>query len=192
MKGNLTTKNITYYLSGGGDDIYRVLAPLENVVKGKVAYMVIATEVFSNNLLENILSHKNEFIDYLEKHNSESVEYITKENIEEIINCDTLIISGGNTKYLIKTLAQNNFYDVVQKSKLKIIAGISAGAIALARVGVGESESGLVEHHGFGLVDIDVVPHSDEERRKKYPQYVQIAEYEWVRVRNGKIDHDIL
>ena len=93
--------------------------------------------------------------------------------IGTILDYQVVILSGGNTQHLLDVLAKA-YLETALKSgshKVEVIAGISAGAIALAGQGVGTKEGQDYLYTGMGLFPATVVPHIDShpERRVAYP-----------------------
>jgi nucleoside-diphosphate-sugar epimerase len=107
------------------------------------------------------------------------VQLIESHNLRDALQKDVIIISGGDTEHLIGALGKHRFRDLLMQAKPRTVLGISAGAIAIARQGVGTKNGGEFAFEGMNCVDVFVVPHSNDERKQRYPQALHLDEYEW-------------
>lgn len=99
---------------------------------------------------------------------------------ERLAEVDVVVMSGGNTFYLLDQVRKSGFDEWLKGNlEKKVYVGISAGSIittpsiAIASVDNGdENLSGLTDLTGLGLVDFEVSPHTPEhvshEGNKKY------------------------
>ena len=87
---------------------------------------------------------------------------ITSDNIEEMFSCDIVIISGGDTPYLLETIEKHDIAQTLKAGRhgIRSIVGISAGAIALAEHGIGTKNGQETVFDGIGLFTGTVVPHA--------------------------------
>ena len=85
----------------------------------------------------------------------------------KLLNCDRLVICGGNTFTLLRNLRQSGLdrviTDFANRQDTKI-AGFSAGALVLFRdvklaLTGDENSVGLVDFTGLGLVQTEIYPH---------------------------------
>ncbi|WP_163102494.1 Type 1 glutamine amidotransferase-like domain-containing protein [Peribacillus alkalitolerans] len=88
--------------------------------------------------------------------------------IDELLHCDAIYLSGGNTFCFLENLKVKNVLslirDVVDQGKLLI--GMSAGGIIMSSniqiAGlIDENENGLTDLDSLDLVDFDFMPHWD-------------------------------
>jgi peptidase E len=178
-------------LSGGGNDIFRILENFSayGIYDGQnVGYMAIAAEP-NTKLINKIKEGFNKIDDYIVGFGANSSKLILSDNINDSFECDTLIISGGSTDYLISVLINNDYAMKLEEcDKVKNIIGISAGAIALSQKGVGTKQGNEHLYNGLAIADCNVVPHSDEEKKQKYPEMMHIDEYGIEVLNAGKVD----
>ncbi len=171
-------------LSGGGDDIFKILSDLSSVdiYKDKsVSYMAIAAEP-NPKLLNMIKEGFNELANHIKDLGAKTVALIFSGNIEEAWNCDTLIISGGDTDYLINVLKNHNFKEKLIASKITSIVGISAGAIALSKTGLGTKNGQEHLYEGLEIASINIVPHSNSQKRQDYKDMEHLSDYEFKKI----------
>jgi len=104
-----------------------------------------------------------------------TVARLTKESTwkirEKIRSSKIIYLGGGNTMLLIKHFKKNNLDADLKKYVLdnKIIAGMSAGAIAMCQVSVvSENNEKLKFEEGFGILpEIICLPHYHHVKHKK-------------------------
>ena len=87
-------------------------------------------------------------------------------NIKELLECDAIHLSGGDTVNFLKNIKRRKFYEVLYKFVCKggILIGISAGAILMSKdidiVLINqEKDDNLTDTRGLGMVDFDIMPH---------------------------------
>ncbi len=169
-------------LSGGGGDIYHVLSQIlrEIDISGlMVGYITIAAET-NPSFLSKVQATFQDLEKNIVKRGASEVRQISSDNFYDIQHCDVLVFSGGDTQYLIQQLHEKQFLELWSKNKNIILIGISAGAVALAKGGISNREGQLEYCKGLGVVDVDIVPHSDIEKIKGYPDFVHLADYQVV------------
>jgi len=167
-------------LSGGGNDIFKILegfSAFDIYIGKKIGYMAIAAEP-NTKPINKIKNGYHEIDNYILGFGAISSKLILSDNINDSFECDTLIISGGSTDYLISVLLKNDFTKkLIACAKVKNVVGISAGAIALCQKGVGTKEGNEYLYNGLDITSCHVVPHSDTEKKQKYPDMTHINEY---------------
>jgi dipeptidase E len=102
---------------------------------------------------------------------------------------DAIVVSGGNTFYLLDQLRKAGFKDwLLENCKSKTYVGISAGSIvmtpsiAVAAIEPGDKNlPGLSDLAGFAFVNFELSPHTPEhvshESNKKYKQSSKASLY---------------
>jgi peptidase E len=178
-------KKINFIACGGGDSISQILKDLSTAhsFQGKkIAYVVIAAEKDPEFLekIHNGFGHLKEIFKSL---GSKEVFLIEQENISDLKNAQIIILSGGDTCFLIEVLNRENFIQKVKEQGfcLEAIMGISAGSIALFEKGVGTKNKKEHFFNGLGLLSGTVVIHSNNELQKKYPNAIHLKDYELFR-----------
>lgn len=94
---------------------------------------------------------------------------------EKISNADIIYIGGGDTVKLVNTLKETGMDKMLKEAvkKDKVIAGISAGAIALCQYGLSDVEimnnisDNYVKVDGLGILDYMFVPHFSSDFKKQ-------------------------
>ena len=107
---------------------------------------------------------------YLKKKNIINNPNIVKEKIQK---ADIIYIGGGDTYKLINTIKEYQIDNLLKEAANRncVIAGISAGAIALSNSGLSDYEilQNISDKHifidGLGILDIDICPHADDFKR---------------------------
>jgi peptidase E len=97
-------------------------------------------------------------------------------NASKIDECDTLMITGGNTFKLLHNLQKGEFVEKIKNFTNKenfVLAGFSAGAVILTPTieivqqnwafGPDENLINLEDLSGIGVLDFEVLPHFNEE-----------------------------
>jgi hypothetical protein len=95
------------------------------------------------------------------------ISLIYSNTILSMLNYDIVVISGGDTHFLLDVLRLSELEEklIRDNHSIKSICGISAGAIALVRHGISIQNGMPVTYTGLGLLDVTVIPHCD-----KYPE----------------------
>lgn len=172
---------LTVILSGGGDDIERILNSVSEagVFTGKkIAYVAIAAET-NSKLLSIITEGFDSLKKTIQSYGATNINLITSHQYDEIFNHDVIILSGGDTSHLLNVLRKKCFISEIRRHQnIHALIGISAGAIALSRVGVGTLQGRQHEYCGLGLVDLTVVPHSSPTLARQYSDALQLKEYD--------------
>lgn len=169
-------------LHGGGDDIKKIFNDLtwERIFnRNSVAYVVIAVEK-SQNSFSKI---KDDFPDkaaFLKKLCATDVALITLDNFDEMFKYDTLILSGGNTEYLIEVLITNKFKEKLLLSSVKNVVGISTGAIALSNQGIGSKHYVEFCYDGLGIINDKIIVHYRNNRSNIYKDFIKLMEYQYL------------
>ena len=167
------------FLIGGGEIIKRETMKIDcNIIReggGKKARILFFPTAAndSNSYIENFIKY---FI-FLGCNNilwaKLSQEPI--KSIKEKMNWATIIyLGGGSTELLIKTFKKKKIINYLKASLNKgtILAGMSAGAMALGKISIiSEIEEDLKFGHGFGLLPkIICLPHYHRKYRNKLLQ----------------------
>lgn len=95
--------------------------------------------------------------------------------INELLSCDAIHLSGGNTFYFLQLLKKRNFLDIIRNYVLEggVLIGISAGSIMMSETidaaAFGDEDNVRDENkEALGLVDFEFMPHW--ERDQEYLQ----------------------
>lgn len=174
-------KNVNYICSGGGDDIKKILEDMSiaHSFKDKViAYVIIASE---ND--PGFLKFIRNGFGYLESIflslGAKEVFLVEEKNISDIERSNIIIISGGDTSYLLSISEKIDILSKLSKChNLELIAGISAGTIALFEKGVGTKNKKEHVFNGLGMIPGLVVVHSSNMLKEKYPNAVHLKDYD--------------
>jgi len=90
--------------------------------------------------------------------------------IKELLQCDAIHLSGGNTAYFLSNIMRRNFHTLLKDYVAKdgILIGISAGSIIMTEaidiITIGDtykSSYDLNNSEGLGLVNFEFMPHWD-------------------------------
>jgi len=109
-----------------------------------------------------------------------------EEKISDLLSCDALFLSGGNTYYFLNSLKNRNFISVIKSfvEKGGILIGVSAGSIIMSKtisvtsidddIGGDQNSVGLKDFSALGLNDFEFFPHFDinnDETTKRLKEY---------------------
>lgn len=169
-----------YLCSGGGDDIEKIIKKFSSVYsfEGKsVSYVIIASE--SNKEFLKFIEDNFSFLNSVfESLGVTDLRLVKEDNVKEVKATDIVIVSGGDTNYLLEVLDKVNFISLIKgNKKLSVLAGISAGTIALFDKGVGTKEGKEYMYNGLGLIPGTVIVHSNEDLKNKYSDAIHLDEY---------------
>lgn len=176
-----------YILSGGGSDIFKILSSLGEieVFSGRsVGYVAVAAEPIPG-FPAIIREGFNKIQEYIGVLGGREAVLIDSSCLHLAYGQDVLVISGGDTGYLIDTLIRLDFEEFLTHGQWKCMVGISAGAIAMSRQGLGTQNGSEKIFNGLGLVDEFVIPHSNQFLREKYPDALHLDEYQLKTVSGG-------
>lgn len=96
-----------------------------------------------------------------------------EEKIPELLSCDAIFLSGGNTYYFLNSLKNRNFISVLQGfvEKGGVLIGVSAGSIIMSKtvsvtsidddIGGDQNTVGIKDFSALGLNDFEFFPHFD-------------------------------
>ncbi len=155
---------------GKTDDLDRQLLTLLNKDKPKLAYIPSCSD--------GTRKYYNEKVEYYRRLGIEDFMYfdIDKEfqesKIQELIHCDAIHLSGGDTAYFLSNIKKRNFDNLLKSyvDKGGILIGISAGSIMMSEtieiIKIGEKYEDVCsidDMQGLGLVDFEFMPHWDNE-----------------------------
>ncbi len=91
-----------------------------------------------------------------------------EKKIDELLVCDAIFLSGGNTYYFLNTLKKRKFLPILIEYVWKggILIGVSAGSIIMSKTinitaFYDENTIGLKDYTALGLVDFEFFPHLD-------------------------------
>ncbi len=124
---------------------------------------------------------------------------------ERLGDADAIVVSGGNTFYLLEQMRKVNFKGWFEKTAdKKVYVGISAGSIvatpsiAIAAVEPGDVNlPGLTDLAGFSFVDFEISPHTPEVvshegnleyRKTASNELYEIDNESAIQVRDGQIE----
>lgn len=179
--GDVPGHELIVILSGGGDDIERIIKDISRrgVFKGKtVAYVAIAAET-NQELLTLITQNFATLRKTIQSYGATDVSLITSQQFNDIFYHNVVILSGGDTAYLLDVFQKNRFpYKIKKHLNIQALIGISAGAIVLAQAGVGTLHGHRHKYQGMGLINITVVPHSNPELVRQYNGALHLKEYQ--------------
>ncbi len=105
--------------------------------------------------------------------------------IDELLACDAIFLSGGNTYFFLNSLKKRNFLPVLRKyvEKDGVLIGVSAGSMIMSKtiavttidedIGGDQNTIGLKDFSALGLNDFEFFPHFDknEEISKRLKEY---------------------
>ena len=109
-----------------------------------------------------------------------------KWKIDELLACDAIFLSGGNTYYFLNSLHKHNLIPVLQwfVEKGGVLLGVSAGSILMSKsiaittidedIWGDQNTIGLQNLSSLGLNDFEFFPHfdkTDDEIIKRLKQY---------------------
>jgi len=165
-------------LHGGGKSAFDMFEDFarQGIVDGMaVAYVPIAFEYF-DDIKQEIKNDEHIYVNKLVDLGAKSALIVFTDNFDEMFKFDTIILGGGYTDYLFEKLRDNHFDYKLSKSNVKNLAGSSAGALAIARKGIGIRDNKEHMYHGFGILDEFIVVHSNDEAKRVYPDAVHLDE----------------
>lgn len=94
--------------------------------------------------------------------------------IDELLSCDGIFLSGGNTYYFLNSLKNRNFLPVLRNyvDKGGVLIGVSAGSIIMSPTieiikiypSTSHNTVGLTDFSALGLTDFDFIPHLDHKK----------------------------
>ena len=142
-----------------------------------VAYVPIAFEYFKD-IKQEIKNDEHIYINKLIDLGAKSAAIIFSDNFDDMFKFDTIILGGGYTDYLFEKLRDSHFDYKLEKSNVQNLAGSSAGALAIARKGVGIRDNRENFYHGFGILDKVIVVHSNDNAKHIYADAVHLDEDE--------------
>jgi len=175
--------DLQFIACGGGDNINRIIERLSDIcfLKGKrLGYVIVAAEK-NKNLLQLINQEKTNVKSLFKKLGVKKVSFISSQNFDEVYDNEVVILSGGDTSYLLRFLKARKFKKYISYSAIESLVGISAGAIVLFERGIGGSKKNKTIFHGLGFIPGTVVVHSNSNLEEKYPQAVHLRDYEFTK-----------
>jgi dipeptidase E len=93
--------------------------------------------------------------------------------IDELLACDAIFLSGGNTYYFLNSLKKRNFLSVLRDYVKKggVLIGVSAGSIIMSKtIDIttlhDENTIGLKNYTALSLVDFEFFPHLDHNMKQ--------------------------
>ena len=93
--------------------------------------------------------------------------------IDELLACDAIFLSGGNTYYFLNSLKKREFFPILREYVRKggILIGVSAGGIIMSKtINIttlhDENTIGLKDYTALGLVDFEFFPHLDHNMKQ--------------------------
>ena len=100
--------------------------------------------------------------------------------VPELLSCNLIHLSGGQTNVFAKNLKHRNFKAVLEKFLKNdgVIVGVSAGSYVMTptfqiRKIYSDDYEGTTDYQGMGLVDFEFLPHFDTKREhfEKFKEY---------------------
>ena len=96
-----------------------------------------------------------------------------EKKIDELLACDAIFLSGGNTYYFLNSLKKREFLPKLREYVRKggILIGVSAGSIIMSKtIDIttlhDENTIGLKDYTALGLVDFEFFPHLDHNMKQ--------------------------
>ncbi|MBU4510342.1 Type 1 glutamine amidotransferase-like domain-containing protein [bacterium] len=93
--------------------------------------------------------------------------------IDELLACDAIFLSGGNTYYFLNSLKKRKFLPKLREYVRTggILIGVSAGSIMMSKtINIttlhNENTIGLKDYKALGLVDFEFFPHLDHNMKQ--------------------------
>lgn len=153
---------------GKTDKVDRELLNLIDKKHPKVAYIPSCSDITRKYYHQKVeyyrrLDIENLFYFDIDKEFDES-------KIEELLQCDAIHLSGGDTAYFLSNIKKRKFDNLLKNYSAKggILIGISAGSIIMTEtIDVIKVERSFDNYHdlyntqGLGLVDFEFMPHWD-------------------------------
>ena len=102
--------------------------------------------------------------------------------INELLSCDGIFLSGGNTYYFLNSLKKrkllSDLRDYVEKGG--VLIGVSAGSIIMSKtIDIAmlhdENTIGLQDYSALGLVTFNFFPHLDHNRKKYLKEIIEYS-----------------
>ncbi|MFH1315847.1 MAG: Type 1 glutamine amidotransferase-like domain-containing protein [Candidatus Uhrbacteria bacterium] len=96
-----------------------------------------------------------------------------EEKISELLSCDAIFLSGGNTYYFLNSLKNRNFIPILKNfvEKGGVLIGVSAGSIIMSKtisvtsidddIGGDQNTVGIKDFSALGFNDFEFFPHFD-------------------------------
>jgi dipeptidase E len=132
--------------------------------KPKIGYIASASDLTRKYYNQKVEYYKNLGVEYLLYFDLDK-EY-DEAKIDELLSCDAIHLSGGNTYYFLNSLQKRNFIPVLEDyvSKGKVLVGISAGSILMSKtIDIAqfgdENFLNLKNTHALDLIDFEFMPH---------------------------------
>ncbi|MFA6397926.1 MAG: Type 1 glutamine amidotransferase-like domain-containing protein [Candidatus Paceibacterota bacterium] len=106
--------------------------------------------------------------------------------LDELLSCDAIFLSGGNSYYFLNSLQKHNFLPILKKfvEDGGILIGASAGSILMSKtisivtidenIGGDQNDIGLKDFSALDLNDFEFFPHfdkNDQEIIKRMKEY---------------------
>lgn len=92
-----------------------------------------------------------------------------EEKMPELLACDGIFLSGGNTYYFLNSLKKRNFIPILRDyvEKGGVLIGVSAGSILMSQtIGIAalcdKNNIGLKDYSSLGLTNFEFFPHFDK------------------------------
>lgn len=181
-------KKLIFYsdqIIGKSDNLDEELLNLLNKKNPKLAYISSCTD-----LTRKYYNQKVEYYKRLGIYNLlyfDIDEDFHENKIKELLQCDAIHLSGGNTAYFLSNIKRRNFHkllkDYVEKGGTLI--GISAGSIIMTEaidiVTIGDTYENFYDlnsSEGLGLVNFEFMPHWNDKiyNIDKYKTYSLTSE----------------
>ena len=96
-----------------------------------------------------------------------------EKKIDELLACDAIFLSGGNTYYFLNSLKKREFLPKLREYVRTggILIGVSAGSIIMSKtINIttlhDENTIGLKDYTALGLVDFEFFPHLDHNMKQ--------------------------
>ena len=146
-------------LCGGGPDPKRLFGGIHTLLEGvRVAYVWIAAEApGETKLAEAIRAGEAAFKEFTMLLGATSVDYVSTAEFDTMFDAQCIIFLGGDTEHLLQVLREKDFVTKLKTSSVETLIGFSAGAIALAKGGLGTKDGEPFYYRGLGLIDAQIV-----------------------------------
>lgn len=181
VKGMIIIKKLVLYseqIIGQSEQVDQELKNILAKDNPKIAYIPSQADLTRKYFTERVEYYKrigiNDFMYFDLEHEYDEAK------LPELLSCDAIHLSGGNTFYFLNSLKKRNFINHLLKfvEDGGVLIGISAGSILMSETiiaaAIGDDNFiGIKDLNSLGLVDFDFYPHW----KNNYDYLEQIISY---------------
>lgn len=102
--------------------------------------------------------------------------------LNQLLHCDGIFLSGGNTYYFLNSLKKRNFLPILRKyvEKGGILIGVSAGSRIMSKTInittlLEEDNTNLKDYSALGLINFEFFPHLNHNEKKYLKKIVEYS-----------------